>query len=165
MTVQTGAFLPSFLLILLTKYYVLIILWAFTYVPIAVQAVSPSAGSQGSPEFGDVWGAIHHPRHADHTVLYVYVYVRIYTVYMRIYTVHIRVYAVWGWSGDSVCRPMSPHRPCCCINHPHLSIFWSYRSSRTKINVVKKHREVENTRNQKSIMAQHVGSSNHTDHP
>ena len=126
MTVQRVAFLPSFLLILLTKYYVLIILWAFTYVPIVVQAVSPSAGSQGSPEFGDVWGAIHHPRDADHTVPYVYVYVRIYTVYIRVYT-------VWGWSGDSVCRPMSPHRPCCCINHPHLSIFWSYRSPRTKL--------------------------------
>ena len=45
-------------------------MWAFTYVPIAAQAVSPSAGSQGSPEFGDVWGAIHHPSDADHTKPY-----------------------------------------------------------------------------------------------
>ena len=60
----------SFLLMLLTKHHVLMILWVFTYVPIAAQAVSPWAGSQGSPEFGDVWGAIHHPSDADHTKPY-----------------------------------------------------------------------------------------------
>ena len=60
----------SFLVMLLTKHHVLMILWVFTYVPIAAQAVSPWAGSQGSPEFGDVWGAIHHPSDADHTKPY-----------------------------------------------------------------------------------------------
>ena len=79
----------SFLLMLLTKHHVLMILWVFTYVPIAAQAVSPWAGSQGSPEFGDVWGAIHHLRDADHTVLYVYVYTRMCIVYTYTHSVGV----------------------------------------------------------------------------
>ena len=77
------------LLMLLTKHHVLMILWVFTYVPIAAQAVSPWAGSQGSPEFGDVWGAIHHLRDADHTVLYVYVYTRMCIVYTYTHSVGV----------------------------------------------------------------------------
>ena len=120
-------------LLCVTAAKVVKISWVFTYVPIADQAVSPWAGSQGSPEFG-MSGArciIHATQATTRPTIETHTSHKCRNI-VRDELVLYNVRSVWVIRGQCVATRGAQQRCWCCINHRHLSIFWSSRSVRAE---------------------------------